>query len=60
MKAEKFLKYVEIKTLLNNQLVKGETTGKIRKCFETNKIKKKKNQMRLKKKKSQNMECKQR
>lgn len=43
MKTEKFFKYVEIKTLLNNQLVKGETTRKNRKCLETNKIKKKKN-----------------
>ena len=42
MKAEKILKYVEIKTLLNNQLIKGETTGKFRKCLETNEIKKKK------------------
>ena len=41
MKAEKILKYVEIKTLLNNQLIKGETTGKIRKHLETNEIKKK-------------------
>lgn len=42
MKTEKFFKYVEIKTLLNNQLVKGETTRKNRKSLETNKIKKKK------------------
>lgn len=44
MKTEKFFKYVEIKTLLNNQLVKGETTRKNRKSLETNKIKKKKSQ----------------
>ena len=42
MKTEKFFKYVEIKTLLNNQLVKGETTRKNRKSLETKKIKKKK------------------